>query len=678
MPPKKRVKADDEKENAPIVGGSRAMGNRKFKLKNISGLVDLPLDICFEIFSLLSPLDLLQLSRSTKLFRQTLMSRASVTVWQHAREQFHPDLPAPGDIMSEPAWTQLLFENRCHVCTTTIRRAIDWDLGIRLCPQCLPEALIAVRDVVPPEDGSLASLVFSSYPETHTPETRKKFTGKRVVYRAHFEKVSKHYNSLPTKEAKYDYACQCEGRCNDWEDLATKGREWVSRQTQSHEAELEAIKTQRKVEIFDRLRHEGFDDEFDDDICIEELEDHWFVKQLRPLTSKTWSNHRDMMVVFMNGLRAQRLKRESDELTLNRRDEVSDFMRSLKSFGQGLQYTSYPEGWNGKGLLLNVSPGPMEWFSFPRARAIVDCMEEEVPEPLWDALIYRACTDMFEWSTTLHERLFVIHEAATPNIRSIRFLSLASHACVCEECTLPLFYPDVLFHPCLTSRPLYDGTKVPRVKRLGPRNETAVSWDCTNAEDGVQNSVRVDLQLNRLIRSVVKLVGLDPKTATVRDMDNLEVYIQYIDCPYKHEPPGKVPIYDHFAQYIARLKHVIPVSKSMKPRKYLFGWRKFVTLLQQNGFKGKLEKGKNVEVVRANSLRGRPLAEVEDPEGWLCVRCRDTIYERVPCDLDDMRRHLSAIHDIPQANQREKFDYYQNPGQASKIAGTSLIVHDTG
>ncbi|KAF9024658.1 hypothetical protein BDZ89DRAFT_1162151 [Hymenopellis radicata] len=604
------------------------------------------------------------------------MSRASVTVWQHAREQFHPDLPAPGDIMSEPAWTQLLFENRCHVCTTTIRRAIDWDLGIRLCPQCLPEALIAVRDIVPPEDGSLASLVFSSYPETHTPETRKKFTGKRVVYRAHFEKVSKHYNSLPTEEAKYDYAYKCEGRCNDWEDLAMKGREWVSRQTQSHEAELEAIKAQRKVEIFDRLRHEGFDDEFDDDICIEKLEDHWFVKQLRPLTTKTWSSHRDMMVVFMNGLRAERLKRESDEITLHRRDVISDFMRLRKSVRQGIQYACYPEGWDGQDLLLNLSPGPMEWFSFPKVRAVVDCTEEEVPDPLWDDLNDHMHSDLFAWSRNMHMRLLELHITAIPNFPHGRSLTLASYACVCEECTLPLFYPDVLFHPCLTSRPLYDRTRVPQISDWDPEMKLPY-YGLYERRRWSTKFLRVDPQLNRLVRSVVKLVGLDPKTATVRDMDNLDVYIQYIDCPYKHEPPGKVPIYDHLAQYIARLKHVIPVSKSMKPRKYLFGWRKFVTLLQQNGFKGKLVQGKNVEVVRANSLRGRPLAEVEDPEGWLCVRCRDTMDERVPCDFDDMRRHLSAIHDIPQANQREKFDYYQNPGQASNIARTSLIVHDT-
>ena len=69
-----------------------------------------------QIFSLVEPLDLLHLARSAKIFRRTLMSRVSLTVWQHSRKLYYPGMPAPGDVMSEPAWINLLFRNYCHVC----------------------------------------------------------------------------------------------------------------------------------------------------------------------------------------------------------------------------------------------------------------------------------------------------------------------------------------------------------------------------------------------------------------------------------------------------------------------------------------------------------------------------------------------------------------------------------
>ena len=67
-----------------------------------------------QIFSNLLPGDLVSLSRSTKSFRQLLMRRSSITIWQAARRNV-PDLPDCPPELSEPAYANLLFTTNCHV-----------------------------------------------------------------------------------------------------------------------------------------------------------------------------------------------------------------------------------------------------------------------------------------------------------------------------------------------------------------------------------------------------------------------------------------------------------------------------------------------------------------------------------------------------------------------------------
>ncbi|KAJ7156971.1 hypothetical protein C8R43DRAFT_997893 [Mycena crocata] len=108
------------------------------------GFPALPLDILFEIFSLLLPLDLLHLTRTTKPFRRFLLNRANAAIWQaafatSASKGGPPGCPA---YMSEPAWTRVAFEKMCHICSATLRDdantdSVWWEFGARYCGDCM-------------------------------------------------------------------------------------------------------------------------------------------------------------------------------------------------------------------------------------------------------------------------------------------------------------------------------------------------------------------------------------------------------------------------------------------------------------------------------------------------------------------------------------------------------------
>ncbi|KAG9002425.1 hypothetical protein FRB94_003944 [Tulasnella sp. JGI-2019a] len=75
----------------------------------------LPLDIVYEIFRWLEPLDLLQLARSTRALRNHLMSKASSNLWKASRLNVIGGTPECPEYLSEPAFARLLFAEECFM-----------------------------------------------------------------------------------------------------------------------------------------------------------------------------------------------------------------------------------------------------------------------------------------------------------------------------------------------------------------------------------------------------------------------------------------------------------------------------------------------------------------------------------------------------------------------------------
>ncbi|KAK0216666.1 hypothetical protein EDD85DRAFT_781943, partial [Armillaria nabsnona] len=88
-----------------------------------------------QIFRLVFPVDLLQLARTNKGFRNILMKRSSASIWRVARTNI-PGLPAPFPGMSEPTWANLLFFKSCEICTQKTTAPINWLYRVRLCMAC--------------------------------------------------------------------------------------------------------------------------------------------------------------------------------------------------------------------------------------------------------------------------------------------------------------------------------------------------------------------------------------------------------------------------------------------------------------------------------------------------------------------------------------------------------------
>jgi len=104
---------------------SRGGSSQKKRAAKLSSLPDLPLDLLFfvslcpwfpyvsshaeetKIFGLLSPRDLVSLTRANQLLRSTLLADDAITVWKTAREA--TGAPPPMRDFTEAGWCKLIF-----------------------------------------------------------------------------------------------------------------------------------------------------------------------------------------------------------------------------------------------------------------------------------------------------------------------------------------------------------------------------------------------------------------------------------------------------------------------------------------------------------------------------------------------------------------------------------------
>ncbi|KAF8996615.1 hypothetical protein BDQ17DRAFT_1544664 [Cyathus striatus] len=98
-------------------------------------LAEMPIDVWFEIFVLLEPLDLVHLTRMSKSLRNFLIWPSASIVWKRARSNLD-GLPECPNGMSERGYAALLFETHCQRCLFSTSN-VCWDLRIRLCVSCL-------------------------------------------------------------------------------------------------------------------------------------------------------------------------------------------------------------------------------------------------------------------------------------------------------------------------------------------------------------------------------------------------------------------------------------------------------------------------------------------------------------------------------------------------------------
>ncbi|OJT14546.1 hypothetical protein TRAPUB_8879, partial [Trametes pubescens] len=139
--------------------------SRKRAKKTLHELPNMPIDILFEIFSKLTPRDLLSVSRTTRSFRRLLLSRQATTVWKASRLAMPQTLECPSDV-SEPYWANLVYGKAfCQICGSSANiNRVFFELRRRLCASCMEiHCVTPSRNINQPPEFDVTALGLLPY-----------------------------------------------------------------------------------------------------------------------------------------------------------------------------------------------------------------------------------------------------------------------------------------------------------------------------------------------------------------------------------------------------------------------------------------------------------------------------------------------------------------------------------
>ncbi|KAJ7170227.1 hypothetical protein C8R46DRAFT_1091609 [Mycena filopes] len=507
-----RTTATKKRKSDADEAGPAPKRTRTSKKGRLAGLLDISLDVVFEIFGNLQPLDLLRLSRTSKEFRNLLIHRSSITVWRSSLSNV-PGLPPCPPGMNEPQWISLVFDATCQVCQK-IARKVDWPLYIRICGKCVKTHIstrfygITQKD----EEGvNFKDLI------PVRPDLTKPF--KTVYFSKALEDVKAAYERIDDAGEKSKFIEERKERVKVLKEHAKLCEVWSESVAENRTTELADLKEERYNAVHAKLTALGWGSELDNILPADSLRNHKAVKQPHALTERTWKTIQPEMVRYMEQMKVKRLAREHVAIVLARKKIAGKVLRTFKR--SQLPWT-------------DVMPGPADFYEFPKIKDILTQPSEAVVEEQTFEVLLSEFPGMFAtWREGLTDQVMKVYRVQRgldiDDNESIKTeLTLAVSVFKCGHCSdssgwtmftepqkqcYPLYWPKLLAHRCLTRQQGMD----------------LVLMYLTN---GISNGIP---NVSGTVEKIVEACGMDPETTTVEQMDAADVRLACHRCTQRDE-----------------------------------------------------------------------------------------------------------------------------------------------
>ncbi|KAF8079347.1 hypothetical protein FPV67DRAFT_1572599 [Lyophyllum atratum] len=488
----------------------------KRKKLDLSIFLDFPLDLIFEIFGHLHPIDIYHIAQTNKTLRKMVLAPNSASLWKTCFI-CHPSIPECPTDMSEPRWATLLFGPAiCDECARP-GAMLDFAFLRHLCTRCLNH--LCVFRV--PTDGSVApfeenNLVWDLVPAT------PRFSGSNYWGHYEFQSVRLHgrymlRDLLSTAQKlevlQNEIAQDKVGSEEAFEDF--------KKATQRHaihllkDAERCSIWAQNIMEIntYDiRVRRDHIVKRVEarllalghhpDDIISHELENLLFysssMPEIRRLTRQVWRNVRPVAEALIATIK-ERKRLEAWKLLLSKRGPI------IKSAYLEYQQTLAPSSWN-------MLPDYEELLHYEEFSALLnDTSENDLTVAACGVALSKLPEYLTDWrQKRIRHLLAQLPDLEVPSVMHLfADLELATSVFTCLDCKnknadgLCLFgWDDVRAH-----------VRCPTLVSKGHTNLIL----CTAG-----STVSAEL---------VSFLGLDPVTASTSDMDRLATRLICARCP---------------------------------------------------------------------------------------------------------------------------------------------------
>ncbi|KAI5824198.1 hypothetical protein K523DRAFT_420963 [Schizophyllum commune Tattone D] len=511
-PPRKRAK----KETNQIEERKPHAAAVQDGIVSTSFFTDLPLELVLEILSYLDTTSLLRLSRTTKTLRKFLLNRSSFKIWKKSWANMDPALPPPPRGVSVPSFVALATDEFCQFCGQLPEKSalIVWGSRERYCEQCGNDrcCLVSEKDI---RDFHAIKQIFRLCGHSYQPVdllpsvVRLALVSSyhnqtvRLYSRASYDNLANRFENETAQKSK-DFKKQWVSK---WEERYKKTQRhiafcerWEQEHQKRREEEKRRIRRERIDEILRRLCDLGWADEVQKTATRQHLDGHELVAKTQPLTDEEWESICGPLLKLLPELRDKRLAQERHIALRERYGTLRQVYEDRIRGKSQIERCFMP----GAGDLADLKEVTDMIEGTPvdqkLTKADLNSVIDAIPQAHWDA-----------WNAAREASLIdLLNHAEAPPLHkrpaTAADFQLATTVFTYESYSRHLPYPEVLgYHP--------DGGGMSYTPK-GPLHQR--EWSTKGY------SVRLDRQ--RVAVRVVRLAGLDPKTATAAEMDARDVW----------------------------------------------------------------------------------------------------------------------------------------------------------
>ncbi|RDB24270.1 hypothetical protein Hypma_008651 [Hypsizygus marmoreus] len=550
----------------------------------LKGLVEMPMDILFEILSHLRSADILRLSWTSKALRGILMSRSSAFVWKTARANVEglPDCPP---FLNEPQYAAFMFDSTCDYCRRARTQMTIWDFT-RCCHKCSADEDKFQRPFDIRWPGCILNEVWVIIPSVWVnvgKRTYKRFKISSVVeMRERHDKVHSH--------AKEQWFVNKKTETSLRKDHFAKCKTWLNEQAEARSQELNEIRQRRTTAIRKKLTGLGWGEELEklQAADSEEFNSLPTVKVPKALTDRIWENIKEDIIQWMEAAKADRLKAE---------------FRAAQKARHGILAELYASFMASQPLHAILPPVADVAMTEPFKTIIALPLPPESPVVTAEhfATAVETLPDFVKsWRSSADAKLLAAMRAC--NELSLQdaqesSLNLATTFFGCARsygCRAQLPYPHVLVHPC-ASNPSYC-TPHDAFKDL-----ECQPWDFEG------NYIEFSPQWYMIARYILEACGLDPDTTTRQQVEDPTFFVECVGCNQKKISEEARTL----MTWVSAMNHVA-IHRSRREDK---GMRVHRAQLSDED----MHRAIQLEADRRENLK----RNVFGPKFWICVRCKE-------------------------------------------------------
>ncbi|KAL0946615.1 hypothetical protein HGRIS_012812 [Hohenbuehelia grisea] len=585
------------------VAGSSVKKAGKKKAGKLRDLPDMPLDILFEIFGNLKPLDILRLARTTKALRDILMRRSASSIWKAACANLEGFPECPPDI-SIPQFVNLAFSTHCHRCLSRNASHTIWVSRIRLCRSCFEGSTVDMYNL-----SSYGSLPPSYHEMLFLFSRRTSWLAADCCLEEEVHEFSRAYTECPPdKVDKF-----LEERKQLVKERLAHARiciQWEQQVRESRSGELDGLREKRRQAIYARLAELGFGKDMDslDHGDRSAFNNNSLVKQPRELTDRIWANISGPILALMPAFRAKRLARE----------KVNEIKRRRKLFQEIVKEFATSR-------VAEFTPSAADFYFMQEVKSFKDLIEEtpvdqDVTTADFDEFKARLPELSTRWTEAATQALLDALRQRTqpaddeePAQLDESVLSLATSLFRCKNCKDFIAYPRALEHSCMRYHRSF--SFYVQVSQTTCYDDLqGKPWDMARA---ILTCTKEDLEL---LEKVVRNHDQDPATATIEELDNANRLFECTLC-------------------------------SNAWRCYAMGWRHSVRHVSHSPDMIRLSDEAASQAVSAFQQQ-QETARERGFRSWKCLLCAMT-----KPSIQSMKGHLRSEHGVQDPAEEQHYVY---------------------